>query len=83
MAIPDWARENFHLLQEAQDHNSLALVESYKTETGESVYLVCAVRKDVGPEYTIIPIAEMISGDPYSKYADPSQAPPSKKDWTP
>ena len=82
MAIPDWAKERFELLREAEDHDSLALVESYKTETGEPVYLICAVTRD-GHAYVIRPIGEMISGDPYSKYADPSQAPPSKKDWTP
>lgn len=62
---------NFETLKRACANGDLALVDLQEVATGKSVAGVCAIGRD-GDEYTVVPIAIMIAGNPYEMFRPPS-----------
>lgn len=63
---------NFHTLQEAEDNGDLALVSAIRKADKKPVALVCAMHHGYDDKITPVPIAEMIDGDPFELYEDPT-----------
>jgi hypothetical protein len=75
MTIKKADRDNFKMLQTAYANGDLALVESRIAATGEYIALVCAMSMTVIDSETMIrpvPLAQMITGDPFEDYVDPT-----------
>ena len=68
---PDIA--NFGTLQKAHHDGALALVESRCTKTGEYRALICAMQTNEDGTITPMPVAQMITGNPFEDYLDPTQ----------
>lgn len=72
MAIPDAVSANFDTLQRAADNGDLAVMECTKRETGETVYVVCAVYRDEDEMFNLVPLAQMFTGNPYEQIDPPA-----------
>lgn len=72
MAIPKGHKTNFETLQRASDNGDLALMECTDRETGEPVYVVCAVYRDEQGFYNTVPMARMFDGNPYEQLRPPT-----------
>ena len=70
MAIKQHDKENFNTLKSAWQSDNVALIES-KDKNGEYVALICAVAFN-GNTYSITPFAEMVRGNPFELYDDPT-----------
>lgn len=72
MAIEEGYKANFETLQTAFANGDVALVETKRAGTDEKVVLICAMQ--VNPDQTItpVPFAEMVSGNPFEMYEDPT-----------
>lgn len=64
-------RDNFNTLLRAAKNGDLALVSSRRTRDGSDVALVCAVQM-VNGKGEVVPLAEMVSVNPYDVYEDPT-----------
>ncbi len=71
MTLKPGDKSNFETLRRAQDQGDLALVESRCAKTGEYRALVCAMGRS-GADITTYPLAQMITGNPYEDYLDPT-----------
>lgn len=85
MALREGDKHNFQTLLRAAANGDLALVESRRISNGEYVALLAAVfQEQPGGEVTIVPLGEMVGGDPYELYEDPTKYERvSPKDWSP
>ena len=70
--LTDGYKANFETLQKAAINDDLALVSAIRKSDQQPVALLCAVNFD-GEEYELVPIAQMIEGDPYELYEDPTE----------
>lgn len=70
MAIPDHHRTNFGTLKLAFGDHQAALVECTSKETGELVYVICAVNHLDG-DYQLIPLAKMFDGSAFDEVIPP------------
>ena len=68
--INDASKQNFDTLQDAVISKRICLVECKRKKDGEIVNLVCATNFDNG-EVVMLPLAEMMTGDPYEDYYPP------------
>ena len=73
MALTDADKKNFETIMAAADGLDLALVESRCTKTGEYRALVCAMQQNEDGTITPMPLAQMITGNPFEDYVDPTQ----------
>jgi hypothetical protein len=73
MALQQGDKVNFGTLQRAMAAGDVCVVESRCAKTGEYRALICAVTRDKG-EYQFAPLAQMITGNPYEDYVDPTSA---------
>lgn len=64
-------KPNFRTLKEACKDGNLALVECKRKSDGRVVAMVCAMGWD-GKEYQMVPLAEMVYGNPYEMYDPPN-----------
>lgn len=71
MAIPSHVNANFDTLQAAGDNGDLAVMECTERETGETLYIVCAVYVDDDGMYNMVPLAQMFTENPYEKITPP------------
>ena len=71
MAIPDYARENLETLMKAAKAGDLALMECTEVASGETRYVLCAVRRD-DDEYVMTPFGHLAPGNPYEAYIPPA-----------
>ncbi len=72
MSIPDHARANFQTLLHAAADGNLALMECADAATGETRYVICAVRRD-GADFLFTPFGHLADGNPYDAYVPPSE----------
>lgn len=73
MALKQGDRMNYETLKRAFRNEDVALVESRCAKTGEYRALLCAVMySDTEAEYTMVPLAQMVTGNPYEDYTDPT-----------
>lgn len=77
-AVPEWHRQNFETLRHACMMGDLALMTVRHKVTHRQVSVIVAVDHDKKGEANIVPLAQMIDGDPYEQY-DPEIAEPSSK----
>lgn len=82
MALEEEDKANFETLRIAALEGELALVQSLRLRDREEVALVCRVYRDADGEYIVVPLAEMVSGNPVDLYMDPT-AGGGPKSWTP
>lgn len=70
--VPEYIREQFDRLVGATQTWQIACVPT-TDKTGKPVYLVCWVYKPdpEGNEHRILPLAEMIEGNPFDRYNAP------------
>jgi len=68
--INDAVKQNFGTLQDAVNRKRIVLMECKRKKDGEIVNLVCATNFD-GNEIIMLPLAEMMTGDPYEDYYPP------------
>jgi hypothetical protein len=71
-AINEHVKTNFETMLRAAADGNLACVASRRVSDGADVNLVCAISRDEDGSFVIAPFAEMIAGNPYELYADPS-----------
>jgi len=70
--ITDGYRHNFETLLKASRNDDLCLVSAIRAKDQAPVALVCAHFVDEGGMHQIVPIAQMIEGNPYELYEDPT-----------
>jgi hypothetical protein len=70
MAIPDYARTNFHTLLRAAEAGHLALMECTDAATGDTRYVLCAVGWQ-DSECVMTPFGHLADGNPYDHYVPP------------
>lgn len=73
MALRAGDKANFDTLVKALASGDAALVETTDNATGEYRALICAINKH-GDEIEMIPLAVMVTGNPYADYTDPIAA---------
>lgn len=74
MALKEGDKVNFQTLLQAAKNGDLVLVESKRLSNGEYVALLAAVyQEQPGGEFVIVPFAELVTGNPYELYEDPSK----------
>jgi hypothetical protein len=81
MALREGDLANFRTLLRAAKNGDLALVESRRKSNGEYVALIAAVSQE-GEEFIVGPLGEMVAGNPYELYEDPSRF-GGPKEWSP
>ena len=68
--INDAVTQNFGTLCDAVKCNRIVIMECKRKKDNEIVNLVCAMNFDNG-EVIMMPLAEMMTGDPYEDYYPP------------
>ena len=63
---------NFQTLKLAVEYEDVALISAVRKSDGKQVALVCAINHTDG-NILPVPIAEMIDGNPYEIYYDPTR----------
>lgn len=71
MALKEADQHNFDTLLRAAANNDLVLVQSKDKETGEYRALLCAKWQD-GDLTCLTPLAQMVTGNPFEQYVDPT-----------
>lgn len=69
--INDAVTQNFETLCDAVKWDRIVLMECKRKKDGEIVNLVCATNFD-GKEIIMLPLAEMMTGDPFEDYFPPN-----------
>jgi len=69
--INDAVAQNFDTLCDAVKCDRIIIMECKRKKDGEVVNLVCATNFD-GKEITMLPLAEMMTGDPFEDYYPPN-----------
>jgi|WetSurMetagenome_2_1015567.scaffolds.fasta_scaffold476986_2 hypothetical protein len=68
--INDAVKQNFNTLCDAVKNRRIVLMECKRKKDNEIVNLVCATNHD-GNEIVMLPVAEMMLGDPFEDYYPP------------
>ena len=72
MALKKADSKNFDSIRHAMKHDRCCLVESRDAKTGEYRALICAVNHCDDGQAQLAPLAQMITGNPYEDYVDPT-----------
>ena len=72
MAIPDFARTNFHTLLRAASSGDLALMECLDAQSRQPRYVLCAVGRD-GEQFMFTPFGHLAPDNPYEAYLPPAE----------
>jgi len=67
-------KTNFNTLLRAAERGDLALVSAVRADTNEPRALVCAMQRNEDGTITPVPFAEMIIGNPFELYHDPTMS---------
>lgn len=70
--IPKHHSANFQTLARAFDERRVCLMECNDAKTNEPVYAICMVNVDGDRNYEMIPVAQLIEGNPYEQLTPPS-----------
>lgn len=70
--ISEGHKQNFATLASALRAGDLALVYTRRVSDQSEVVLICAMQVNEDQTITPIPIAEMIGGNPFELYEDPT-----------
>ena len=66
MPLSDGDKANFETLRQAVQNGDVALVECQLVSTGALTAVVCAVHREPDQSLSIVPIAQLFAGDPYT-----------------
>lgn len=78
-ALLDGHRKNFNTLRRAWRDGALALVSAIRTDAARTpVALICAMQRNPDKTITPVPFAEMVNGNPFELYHDPTVLPAIK-----
>lgn len=77
MAIPDWMKHNFSMVQRAFENNDVALVEC-PTRDGNLAYVLCATQEYPDGSIALIPFAKLFDGNPYDELHPPTGTAPTE-----
>jgi hypothetical protein len=69
--INDAVKQNFNTLCDAVKCNRIVIMECKRKKDGEIVNLVCVLNYE-GDEVVFLPVAEMMTGDPFEDYYPPN-----------
>lgn len=72
MALAKGHVENFETLRRACLAGDLALVSAVRKGDQAKVALVCAMQQNDDGTITPVPFAEMVNGNPFEMYEDPT-----------
>ncbi len=72
--IPHPYRINFDTLNQAFSDGAACLLECNERTTGRPVYVICAVNRR-GPDYELVPFAQLFDDNPYELLAPPGEMP--------
>jgi hypothetical protein len=70
--LTDGHKANFTTLKRAFTNGDLALVSAIRKADQKSVALVCAMQTNEDGTITPMPLAEMVNGNPFELYEDPT-----------
>lgn len=70
--INDAVKQNFDTLLHAVMNGRICLMECKRKKDGEIVNLVCVINYDDDGSVITIPVAEMMTGDPFEDYFPPN-----------
>lgn len=65
-------KANFETLERAFNNGELALVSAVRKADKKDVALVCAMQHNEDGSIMPIPLAEMVNGNPFELYEDPT-----------
>jgi len=65
-------KANFKTLELALNNGDLSLVSAIRKADKKNVALVCAMQRNEDDTITPIPLAEMVNGNPFELYEDPT-----------
>lgn len=68
--INDAVKQNFNTLCNAVKYDRISLMECKRKKDDEVVNLVCVINHE-GKEIVMLPVAEMMIGDPFEDYYPP------------
>ena len=72
--IPQPHKDNFNTLYRAFEDGAACLLECHEPATGKPVYVICAVNRR-GPDYELVPFAQLFDDNPYALLAPPEEMP--------
>ena len=70
--LPKYQRDNFEEIRRACKNGHLALVSAIRLRDNHPVALVCAMQINADKSITPVPFAELIDGNPFELYQDPT-----------
>lgn len=65
-------KANLSTIERAAANDDLGIVSAIRKSDGKAVCLVCAESKDGDGRICITPLAEMVDGNPFELYHDPT-----------
>lgn len=71
MPLTSSDRENFQTLTTAFRNGDVVLVECQLVSTGQLVAAICAVNQEDDESSSLVPFAQMFSGNPYTQVNPP------------
>jgi len=71
-SLAEHHKRNFETLQRAWTNESIALVSAIRVADQQPVALVCAIQQNGDNTLTPVPLAEMVNGNPFELYQDPT-----------
>jgi len=71
--LTESSKHNFQTLRLAVEYEDVALMSAIRKSDGRPVALICAMNREADGQVLPVPIAEMINGNPYELYFDPTQ----------
>lgn len=71
--LQDHSKKNFETLKRAMRNGDLALVSMFRHNDVEPRAVCCAIQENENGTFTPIPLAEMIEGNPFEIYEDPTE----------
>lgn len=66
-------KANFETLSRAFANQDIALVSAIRKADQQPVALICAMQRNDDKTITTIPLAEMVNGNPFELYEDPTK----------
>lgn len=70
--LPKYQRDNFNQVLRAAKNGHLALVSAIRVRDNQPVALICAMQTNPDESITPVPFAELIEGNPFELYHDPT-----------
>lgn len=71
-ALLDGYQSNFETLLKAAKNGDLVLISAIRKSDRQPVALICATQRNEDDTITPVPFAEMVNGNPFELYEDPT-----------